>query len=310
MTTDTDQQLATLRDKSQSRARLEQRYSETRDALNEAQSKMRGVELYLEQAQAELKQLEGFSFTGMVYGLLGQKGDRLAKAQQVCAELEQQHEECAQALSALEEEVSGLSRELEQAGQADAQYQELLAEKQKQLETVGDERGARLAELKKDWSATQDAIKAIKRAMEACEEALSDLHGEMEVVSTLGRCQVAAPRGALRVVLNASRHHTAGDCAGRVRQSIGRFRRKLSDVVSKYGPDAEKNLLKLDDDLDRISNEFSASWLKDAYTHEQSAEFVDQLLQGANMLLEKKLMEMKQEADSLEGQRQAVIEKA
>lgn len=310
MSADLNQQLAQLKNESQSRARLEKEHADAREALMQVESRMRGVELYLEQARDELKQLEGTSLTGLVYGLLGKKGDRLEKAREACAELERQYEECAETMPRLEQTVADLERELEQVGNADEEYQRLLAEKQEQLESVDGDHGSEFHKLAEERESVESAIKDISKAIKAGEEALSDLHDEMEIVSTLGRCQVVDARGALRSLMNTSRHKTAGDCAGRVRQSLGRFHRKLNDVISKYGPDAEGNLKQIDDTLDRVSNEFAASWLKDAYTEEQSAEYVERQLQTANMLLEQKMTATRQQADSIEERRKALIENA
>lgn len=244
-----------------------------RKELIDRQTQARVLELRLEQAQAELQQLQGLSLSSLLSGLSGQRAARIESAREACAELEQLHTEAVAAMTALQREVDSLQSDVDA--------------------TIAQPRAEATVEPSTSTSATPapaaptPAMEHVERAMEACGQALRDLRDEMETLQMAGRCNLANGNRAIGAILGAGRRATAGQCAERVRASLRRFQAKLRDVLEDGAPEPE--LLTFEQDLDRAAFEFDGRWLGVEAAPDASAAWMEERLQLGDMLLERRL---------------------
>lgn len=309
MTADEDKQLHELKGRTGSRETLERRQVKARDAMVQADYRLKALELNLDQCREEVARLEGFSLTGLMSALAGRKQQRLALMREQCAALEKQYTECEATLAALQREVGEIERELAQARSAAAEYKALLARKEEEIAGSA-EGGEALRRVSEQLSAARVVVESIQKAIDAGDEALRDLHAEQQTASTLGRCRVADARGVLSTMMNASRHGTADECAARVSRSLRRFHTRLCEVMARESEEGKEALAAAGFSVEALAANFAGHWLASGASGEQSAGHVERELINANMLLEKHLADAQGCVASHERERRQLIESA
>lgn len=126
--------LEELRAQVEARGQLDQHHRGVREELVEAQYRLRGLELQVQQAEMAVRGLEGFNLDSLVLGLLGRKAQRLEQARQLKTETERQYTECTEAVTTLEREMTRAERQVEQIDSVRQEYDLLLAAKREQIE--------------------------------------------------------------------------------------------------------------------------------------------------------------------------------
>jgi chromosome segregation ATPase len=303
-----DATLTGLKQQVQARAGQTARRAEAGAALSEAQCKLRAIELCLEELRRETATLEGFNLTALFYGVMGRKQARLADVRAAVAELEQRHAECGETEAALRSEMERLDRSLEQGADASREYEQLLARKQADIHRSGDARAARLREIGEAFQAAEAGARLIEKTIAACDESLADLRGECEVACKIKRSTVTDAK-QLKFLMNASRRHTAGECAARVQQSLRRFGRRLEELRGRAaaGPCCDE-LKRLDERLGRFADGFAKEWFERSGADCDSADAVEQALASARMVLERLGADARRDVEALEQSRRGVIE--
>lgn len=310
MADDMTRRLAELKDRMRSGRCKAAEQVEMRDRLVQMQYRLRAIELQLEEANEEVKKLAGSSLSGLVYSLMGSKGERLERARQAHQELEKQYDKCRREVEELDRQVGRMDSQVHDDRTSAEEFERLLAEKQEQIAERDDNRNAELSRLCEADDAAQADVKCVERAVKAGTEALRDLNEEIETVSTLGRCRVIEASRMLKGVMAATRGKTSDQCAERVKQSIGRFRLALNEVLKRCSSDAGPEMLEINAWLERVGEAIAGSWLSREARGEESADHVSQRLQMANMVVEKTLNAVRERARAAEDARRSYVESA
>lgn len=249
--------------------------------LIDRQTQHRALELAIEQVRSELHSLAGAS--GLIYGLFGQKQSRLETAQQQLNDLQQRQRECHTALLSLEREVAELTR---MTASAEPPPRQTLPISSPSAETM------QTSQLP---AAAQTAIDQVERVIESGREALRDFHEECETLSMAGRVRFFQHHKLMRAAMKVARGRNADDCAIRVRTSVQRFARQISTILGSTDIDAQ--LLSLSTDLQQLATEIEGTWLR-SDSGSLGGERLQERLQTADMLLERKLADMRTAATS------------
>lgn len=261
---------------------------EKRRRLVEMEYGLRAIELHLAAVEQELKSLEGFSLTGVLASLKGDRGVRIEEARRQVQDVQGKFEAAEAAIEALRREVEAIELRLAATGGTGAQPEHTVLSALPQTgeamtpPTGGVEPAAQVPQT------PAARIKAIQRAIDACEETRKGLLAEMETAGTLGRCNVAVVSGPLRALVNGARDRTRDMLGQRVRGDLRRFLGRYADAIAAGEPAmSEEEDVRLK--LERAAEQFSGAWLQPNREASQATDDVLQTLALAEMLLEKRL---------------------
>ncbi|MEE8169767.1 MAG: hypothetical protein V3T70_04400 [Phycisphaerae bacterium] len=304
---DPDVRIAALRDKLDARKQLQERLNTARQDAMQAEYRGQALELCLEQMQAEIQSLESLSLNSIVCSIMGSRTRRREALRAEADDMDAQIQNCEQSLASLRDEIAGVEKEVGQLDACEAEYNRLCSDKQQQLEQTDSAGADQLRNLDEELQAARQALPEIESAMSSADEALRDLDSELGAVGGMGHCNIAEGARPLKALMNASRRRSADDCAARIRSSVGRFERKLTDVISKFGADEDGALVPISAAVQRIASDLSGAWMHRDTVGESSAAHVAEQLRSASMLLEKKGNEVKADIAKLEERRQRLI---
>lgn len=258
-----------------------------RRQLVETEYGLRALGLHLAAVEQELLSLEGFSLTGVLASLRGDRRARIEEARKQVQNVQSKYDATAAAADSLRQEVEALEQRLLAPGEHVAQP------------APSAPPGAPIAPPSTCPEAVPAAqvpqtpagrIKAIQRAIDVCEEARKGLLAEMETASTLGRCNVAAPRGLLNSLVGGARDRTRNMLGQRVRSDLRRFLGRYAEAIAAGSP-AIPEEEDLRSKLEHAAEQFSGAWLQPNREANQATDDIIQGLALAEALLEKRLNE-------------------
>lgn len=230
--------------------------------------RLRAVEFSAAELARDLAALEGFSLAAALGSLTGTRQARVEAIRARAAELEAHRAEVEAELCAVE------ARLAEVGSDAMSLAAETAAPAAAEALPAG------------------DAVQIARKAVEAIDEAICELRQQQEIVSTLGRCNVANVR-ATRFIINASRENTVKDCAASVRRALARGVRLAGAAIDLPLAAERRELAVLFAEAAAWSESFSGDWLKKDARGAASADHVLGQLQVLSMLLEKLSIDLK-----------------
>ncbi len=266
------------------------------------------LELHLRQVSAELRRLEGFSLTSIFSSLTGQKQARLDEARQHVQELQIQYDAASKEVDSIERQVDELSARVSSTAEAQTAYQEMMAALESNAEAQGGETASRIGELREQIAQAEAWVQSIQKAMQSGDEARRDLLGEVETLSTLGRCRVSEGHRLISMAVNAALKPTLAQCAGRVRQAVRRFAGRYMEAVSHSGATVDAEAADIRQSLDRIGQQFSVDWFYSDGVEFNSSGYVEAMLRTANVKLELILSTARGLVEDLTRRRGALVE--
>jgi hypothetical protein len=263
---------------------LERQRDEKRKRLVELEYGLRAIALHVAAVQAELKDLEGFSITGLISGI---KGDRTARAQvarQQIAELEAKLEAGAADIESLRHEVEKLDQRI--AAQPMVAAKPTTPSAGTPLPTTGQTLAASAAAQPNP----EAQAKLIERAAEALQAARKGLLADLETVSAFGRVNLGSLIGGAKGVRAATQARARSEASERLRSDILRFLRRFDEAVAPLATIEETEVrTKLEQAAESLtSKRFGLNQLT-----QTMADDVLQTFALADMLLEKRLNDLK-----------------
>lgn len=283
--------------------RFQLEYDEKRKKLVELQYKLQAMELQVGAATEELRSLEGFSMTGLLSSLRGNRQERTEEARNQLFHLQTQFDAAADAFTSLEHQVADLEKRLSSGAQARTQYEAAFSAKLRQAETGNGESAARLCAIASELSEMKKQVEHLNKAFEAGDDARKGLLEEIETLSTMGRCRVAEANKAISMVINTALQSTYDQCAGRVRQACRRFAHRFGEAIGHQGPEVDD----LHKALTRIGDQFDKNWF---FSKEEinSNGYVIGMLQNACMVIERKQKDVCNRMSQLTEERRRLVE--
>lgn len=251
---------------------------------------LRALQLHAAALEEELQSLEGFSLTGLLAGLKGDRNARIEEVRGRLQEVREKYEAGEAAIEVLQTEVDELERQLATGG-GDARLRQTAAT---ELPDVGEAPASSSGNLGPPPEArrpNEEQIKLIQRAIEAGEDARKGLLAELETASSLGRCNIIAVRGGLKGLLDGTRDRTRDMLAKQVRCDLRRFLGRYAEAIAAGAPAIpEEQSVQLN--LQEAAEKFTGAWLQATPGAHQAADDLVQALALAGMLLEKRLLDV------------------
>lgn len=284
-----------------------QDYEAKRAKLVEMQYKLQAMELQAGAAEEELRSLEKFSMTGLLSSLRGDRQERTERARDQLHHLQTQFDAALDAFTSLEAQVAELEKRVEAGDQARVQYEAAFAAKLRQAESGAGESADRLGVVSAELTQLSKQVELLKKAGKAGDEARRGLLEEIETLSTMGRCRVAEGHRAISMLMNTALKATYDQCAGRVRQGCRRYATRYAEALGPDGIRDEDGTREMHETLTRIGNQFDRNWF---FSKEEfnSNGYVLMILEGANMLLERRQNEATEKIALLKEERRSLVE--
>lgn len=223
-------ELAQLKQRMERRDLLAADSAELREKIEEMERELNGIAFWLEEAEREIQKLNGSGLTGLLLAAVGKRTERIEAKSRELEGLREDHETYGKLLESARKDLQSLESEMEQLGDARAEYVHFLDSRREQVEGAEGKTGDALRGLTSEKVDIEARIKALVSAIETGRSALDHLHDEVHVMGMMGRCRAAEGHGLLRGVMNAGRKRTVSECTSRARQSLQRFRHRLDDV--------------------------------------------------------------------------------
>ncbi|QDT07062.1 Chromosome partition protein Smc [Rubripirellula lacrimiformis] len=232
MLDDFNQRLAIAKSNLRQKNKLDSMLRSTQNSLAAAKSKRTKLQRILAKEQSDVDALEGMTITGLFHALLGSKQQRLEKERQELVAAKLQYDQAVDTANDLGDEAIRLKEALSQLENADAQYEQVLAEKAGHLAANESEIASTLIELTHQIA---DLTADQKELVEAAEAGQSALRSVEKIQATLAS---AATWGALDMfgggLLTTMAKHSKMDAAknqARIAQrQLLRFEEELADA--------------------------------------------------------------------------------
>jgi DNA repair exonuclease SbcCD ATPase subunit len=227
-----NRQLMDLREKMNINSRLQKKLSIARQSLFDQRSKLSQLEAILERETKDVRRLEGLSITALFYTILGSKDQQLEKERQEYLAAKLKYDECGQAVSAIESEMSSIELRIRSLGNLEERYAALIAEKEKLVATTDNpvlkkyiDLSERLADLQSNIEEMNEAI----RAGEAVIEGLGNVIKSLNSAESWGTWDMLGG-GMIVTAIKHSRIDDARSWISHVQYSLRHFQRELTDV--------------------------------------------------------------------------------
>jgi hypothetical protein len=227
-----NRQLMDLREKMNINSRLQKKLSIARQSLFDQRSKLSQLEAILERETKDVRRLEGLSITALFYTILGSKDQQLEKERQEYLAAKLKYDECGQAVSAIESEMSFIELRIRSLGNLEERYAALIAEKEKLVATADNpvlkkyiDLSERLADLQSNIEEMNEAI----RAGEAVIEGLGNVIKSLNSAESWGTWDMLGG-GMIVTAIKHSRIDDARSWISHVQYSLRHFQRELTDV--------------------------------------------------------------------------------
>jgi hypothetical protein len=232
-----NRQLIDLREKMNINSRLQKKLSSAQESLIDRRSKLSQLGAILEREIKDVRRLEGLSLTGLFYTILGSKDQQLEKERQEYLAAKLKYDECGQAASAIESEMSFIELRIRSLGNLEARYAALMAEKEELIATTDNPVLKKCIDLSEQVADLQSNIKEMNEAISAGEaviEGLGNVIKSLNSAESWGTWDMLGG-GMIVTAIKHSRIDDARSWISHVQHSLRHFQRELTDVNIRRG---------------------------------------------------------------------------
>lgn len=232
MFVDLNQRLVDAKERLNRKQKLERHLASAQKSLEQEQIRLAKLDAKLQSEDLDVKRLEGLSLTSLFYKVLGSQEEQLEKERQEFLSAKLKFHQCKFAVSSLTQEVAGLRDELNLLGDADAQYQSVLLEKEKLVQQSGGQASRQLLEISDQITNALSEYREVGEAIDAGNEVLRHLQQVIDAMQSAGNWGVwdMLGGGILTTAVKHSRMDDARDAAYQVQEKLRRFKLELADV--------------------------------------------------------------------------------
>jgi len=305
-----NREITELQEQLRRRQKLANDLAAAKESLQHEQARLAALSADLAREGADVKRLEGLSLTGLFYTVLGSRDEQLEKERQEYLAAKLRHDECWEAVSALEGEALHLQQQLSGLRDLDARYQAALAQKEAALVEAGGANAARLAQLARETAGANADIRELGEALAAAKAALEGLRGmigSLESAAGWGTWDLLGG-GTVTTLVKHARIDDARAGAHRVQQLLRRLQRELADV-SAQTPDLTVDIGALATFADFFFDGLISDWIVQSKMAKslENARRVQEQVRTLQKRLERELAAARQKAAALEAERQQLI---
>ncbi|MGI6154242.1 MAG: hypothetical protein ACOYJB_10540 [Christensenellaceae bacterium] len=227
-----DKRLTTIREKIRHKQKLEKDLVQIRESLAAEQEKYANLSIQLHKEGRDVKKLEGLSLYGLFLTILGSKEEQLEKERQEYLAAKLRYDECRSEINSLKGKVQETIKQLALLEGLEANYRELLAEKETIILSSQCSQAQLLLDLSEELGELKANQKELQEAIDAGNHALVQLQ---KVQDSLGSAQAwgvwdILGGGLIATTVKHSRIDEARQHAHKAQQALHWFIRELKDV--------------------------------------------------------------------------------
>jgi DNA repair exonuclease SbcCD ATPase subunit len=200
--------------------------------LEQEESACAAFKASLENERDDVQKLEGLSFTGLFYTVLGTKAEKIDKERQEFLAAKLKYEEATDALDDTRREVRRLKDKLAPFEGVEADYQRLIKEKHALITGTGGRRAEKLLAFSEQLADLTSDCKELREAIKAGESALASLRkvdAELRSAANWGTWDMLGG-GMISTMAKHSKIDSAKQQARHAQRALRRFQEELADA--------------------------------------------------------------------------------
>lgn len=167
--------LETCKENMRQKEKWEDHLKRAKDYLRGEQAKIIQLKKQIKKEQLDVERLEGLSFSNLFYTITGQKLEKMEKEQQEAAAAQLKYEEAKETAADLEREIEEIKQKLTNLGDPIKKYEQLMHEKEKQLQSSNSKLTVEMDELSEEEANKKLILNELKEAISAGNQASSAL---------------------------------------------------------------------------------------------------------------------------------------
>ena len=285
----------------------------TGNDLHQRETELTELRRLLDRERADVEQLEGLSFTALLWTVLRRKEERREKEQSELATVQLKHDAAAAEVHGLQAEREQLSSELAGLADVDSAYAELVARKEQLLLELGDERGQQLLEMSELGSrlrAESKELEEAENAGESAERAVREVLRALEAAAGWGQWDLWAGGDMVSSSIKHSRLDDAKHAAQTANTKLDRFRRELQDTQLTVDAVECVELNEMDRFIDVFLDNFFTDWnVQNGINRSlEATQHALAQVMSARVILEQRLRKAQAEISSTERDRTRLLE--
>ena len=293
--------------------RLQTLLQSTGSDLRRRETELSELRTQLDRERADVEQLEGLSFTTLLWTVLQRKDERRAKEQAELAAAQMKHDAAAADVQSLQAEQAQLSSELAGLTDLDSTYASLIARKEQLLLELGDERARTLLEMSDLVPRLRAEIKELEEATsagESAERAVSEVLRALESAAGWGKWDLWAGGDVVSSSIKHSRLDDAKQAAQAANTQLDRFRRELQDTQLTVDSVECVELNELDRFIDVFLDNFFTDWnVQNGINRSiEATEHALAQVMSARVILEQRVREAQARISQTERERTRLLE--
>ena len=232
MSEDVSTRLAKVVEQVRLKKKLEQDKSAVEKELRQKSTRLETLAAQLKKEQVDVDKLEHSSLTAMFHSVLGSREQQLDKERQELLAAQLAYQQVKHQVDYLQQEQLSLADQLETLKGVEAEYEQLLVEKEQVLRQTDQSAASELMSLSEQIAQANAEIKEIREATLAGRNVLAGLG---KVISSLDSAEGWGTwdllgGGLLSTAIKRSRIDEANNGIQEVQTSMSRFKRELADV--------------------------------------------------------------------------------
>jgi len=270
-------------------AQPERRGEDKRKQLVEMEYSLQAIELHMASIGRELESLEGFTLTGLLARIKGDRALRIEQAREQWDEIGDKLAKATAAVEALRREVEEIER-LRKSERSTGLIGRANPSRDAHSGAAAAPRlGGEAAGGSQKTFGPEEQAKIIQRAIALCEECRKGLLAEIETAGRLGKCNVVAANKMISGLLGATTNRARKEMGQRIRDDLRRLSGRLDEVIASGPSSALPEESDARTKLAHFAEHFDGRWLAPGADGSGTVDAILQTLCLIEMLLEKRL---------------------
>lgn len=231
-----NERLVNVKEKLRQKQKMASLLKATETDLAQAEKQAKEYLQILHKEERDVQQLERLSLTNFFYTVIGRKLEKLTKEQEEVLAARLKYDEAVRVVEELKEEAAELKRKLADLEGCEAEYQDILREKERLIEERHPHWNEALYHLAEQEADLKAQLKEVEEAVEAGEMAQKGLHDARQSLdSALGWSMLDLFGGGL--ISTAVKHSRVGDAQEQLHQAqegLRHFKHELEDLDQQF----------------------------------------------------------------------------
>lgn len=267
-----DRQLQELLSQCARKRKLEGSMEELRRQRESYAERVRELERYMREEQADVDRLEGRSLAAFFYNATGKMDEKLTKERQEACAARVKYDAAARELAGAEEDLKNCQAELDSLGDCEAQYAAVIREKARAVKAAGGAAAGQILDLEERCAYLESQQRELQEASAAGHAALATADQILDNLRSARNWGVWDLAGG-GLIAGLAKHSQLDDAQALVEQlqsQLRAFRTELADVT--VGADLRVNIDGFLRVADYVFDGIFTDWMVQDQIHRSQAQ--------------------------------------